>query len=127
MSSQQTPPLLYPNLATGRPSPSPPFSSSHSDGSFGTVFIVLAVILVVSMAACFIGRLCNRRHHHSHQLPAEPQRAGDVESGLGKGTPATKKVSFANGGGPSESKPDNNGQNGGEARSGHEEGLKAGQ
>ncbi|KAJ4711097.1 Transmembrane protein [Melia azedarach] len=62
--------LVYPNTAA-RP---PPTSSSHSDGSFGTVFIVLAVIVVISAIACCLGRLCNRRIHrekppkHSHNF-----------------------------------------------------------
>ncbi|MED6143678.1 hypothetical protein PIB30_007976 [Stylosanthes scabra] len=41
----------------------------ESNGSFGTVFIVLAVILVISVLACVLGRLCNKRfsnRHHSH-------------------------------------------------------------
>ncbi|XAR48068.1 hypothetical protein NMG60_11030776 [Bertholletia excelsa] len=114
-SISSTPPLLYPNPATSQP---------PSSGAVGTVFIVLGVKL--AMAACFFGRLCNRRHHSSHQL-STLRRVGDVESGLGWATPAPKKVSFANGGDPSESKPDSNGEKSRETRSGYEEGLKAGQ
>ncbi|KAL2233617.1 uncharacterized protein LOC105156608 [Sesamum indicum] len=49
-------------------------TSSNSNGSFGPVFIVLAVILVVSAVACVLGRLCSRRHHrgkevHHHHNP----------------------------------------------------------
>lgn len=53
-------PSPFPTPVTQRPAP-----SHHSNGSFGTVFIVLAVIVVVSAIACFLGRLCNRRHNHS--------------------------------------------------------------
>ncbi|KAK9276134.1 hypothetical protein L1049_005665 [Liquidambar formosana] len=57
MSLSQQPVVVYPNTATRAP-------SSHSNGSFGTVFIVLAVIVVVSAIACFLGRLCSKRVHH---------------------------------------------------------------
>ncbi|XP_057810983.1 uncharacterized protein LOC131025292 [Salvia miltiorrhiza] len=52
--------------------------SSHSDGSYATVFIVLAVICAVGVAACVYGWLCNRpshrdegaeKHHHHHPPP----------------------------------------------------------
>ncbi|KAJ4973609.1 hypothetical protein NE237_006783 [Protea cynaroides] len=52
------PVIVYPNTV----SPSP---SSHSKGSFGMVFIVLAVIVVLSAIACFLGRLCSRRSSSS--------------------------------------------------------------
>ncbi|XVF02465.1 hypothetical protein REPUB_Repub04eG0177700 [Reevesia pubescens] len=54
----QQPVVVYPNTVSGQ---APPSHHSHSDGSFGTVFIVLAVIIVISAIACFLGRLCNRR------------------------------------------------------------------
>ncbi|KAL4348358.1 hypothetical protein GQ457_17G013390 [Hibiscus cannabinus] len=50
---QQQPAVVYPNNV--------PPSHSHSNGSFGPVFMVLAVIAVISAIACFIGRMCNRR------------------------------------------------------------------
>ncbi|WRX13619.1 hypothetical protein QQP08_006865 [Theobroma cacao] len=53
----QQPVVVYPNTVSGQAPP----SHSHSNGSFGTVFIVLAVIVVISAIACFLGRLCNRR------------------------------------------------------------------
>lgn len=56
---QQQPVVVYPNPVTKQP----PGSSHHSNGSFGTVFIILAVIAVVSAIACLLGRLCNRRAH----------------------------------------------------------------
>ncbi|KAI3817543.1 hypothetical protein L1987_11338 [Smallanthus sonchifolius] len=61
MSVQQAdqPPLVYPVSETNPPSHRP------SDGSFGEVFIVLAVIVVVSAVACFLGRLCNKRYNKS--------------------------------------------------------------
>ncbi|KAB2624733.1 hypothetical protein D8674_016393 [Pyrus ussuriensis x Pyrus communis] len=60
------PVLVYPNNVNKQPS-----SSHHSNGSFGTVFIVLAVIIVISAIACFLGRLCNRRLNSSrpHRQP----------------------------------------------------------
>ncbi|MBA0805497.1 hypothetical protein Gohar_005010, partial [Gossypium harknessii] len=57
MSTQpQQPVVVLPNTVPGQAPP----SHNHSDGSFGTVFIVLAVIIVISAIACFLGRLCNR-------------------------------------------------------------------
>ncbi|KZV24430.1 hypothetical protein F511_24225 [Dorcoceras hygrometricum] len=55
MSTQ--PVEFYPAPITTQP------SSSHSNGSFGPVFVVLAVIIVVSAVACVLGRLCGRRRH----------------------------------------------------------------
>ncbi|KAK8636684.1 hypothetical protein V6N13_124424 [Hibiscus sabdariffa] len=52
---QQQPGVVYPNNVP------PSHTHSHSDGSFGPVFMVLAVIVVISAIACFIGRMCNRR------------------------------------------------------------------
>ncbi|KAL8241630.1 hypothetical protein R6Q59_011932 [Mikania micrantha] len=54
--AEQTP-LIYPVSETNPPSHHQP------DGSFGSVFIVLAVIVVISAVACFLGRLCNKRHN----------------------------------------------------------------
>ncbi|XP_020228844.1 uncharacterized protein LOC109809851 [Cajanus cajan] len=53
------------------PTNQPPSSSHHSNGSFGAVFIVLAIILVISVVACFLGRLCNRRYNKT-QRPLNP-------------------------------------------------------
>ncbi|CAM8916109.1 hypothetical protein QQ045_033600 [Rhodiola kirilowii] len=50
-----------------------PPPSHHSNGSFGTVFIVLAVITVISGLACFIGRLCNKRTLKRQQYPKQKQ------------------------------------------------------
>lgn len=92
---QQQPVLVYPNTVTGEP------PSHHSNGSFGTVFIVLAVIIVVSAIACFLGRLCNRRYNK--QKPAKqnhnfrPKDNGDIEFGFGKKKVPTGKPS-GNGG-----------------------------
>ncbi|GAB4839794.1 hypothetical protein Ancab_020504 [Ancistrocladus abbreviatus] len=53
--------VVYPTTVTNTQ------PSSHSNGSFGAVFIVLAVIIVVSAIACCLGRLCTKRSQHSNQ------------------------------------------------------------
>ncbi|ESW25733.1 hypothetical protein PHAVU_003G060900 [Phaseolus vulgaris] len=80
------------------PTNQPP-SSHHSKGSFGAVFIVLGIILVISVVACFLGRLCNKRYnsHSSSQRPPKQQRPqihdlrprdeGDIEFGVDKRMP----------------------------------------
>ncbi|KAH7570288.1 hypothetical protein ACOSP7_018337 [Xanthoceras sorbifolium] len=55
----QQPATIYPTVTM----PPPSSSSHHSNGSFGTVFIVLAVIVVLSGISCCLGRVCNRRFH----------------------------------------------------------------
>ncbi|WCJ38447.1 hypothetical protein M5689_019508 [Euphorbia peplus] len=55
---QQQPVVVYPNTVSGQPAP---VTHSHSNGSFGTVFIVLAVIIVISGIACCLGRFCSKR------------------------------------------------------------------
>ncbi|KAL2344332.1 hypothetical protein Fmac_005617 [Flemingia macrophylla] len=78
------------------PTNQPPSSiSHHSNGSFGAVFIVLAIILVISVVACFLGRLCNRRynsHSTSQRIPKQHRQQihnlhprdnqGDIELGF---------------------------------------------
>lgn len=49
--------------------------SSHSDGSYGPVFIVLAVIFVIGVAACVLGRLCSRRRHHDDGPRRHPPKS----------------------------------------------------
>ncbi|KAG5001693.1 hypothetical protein AAZX31_08G276800 [Glycine max] len=56
------------------PTNQPPSSSHHSNGSFGAVFIVLAIILVISVVACFLGRLCNKRYNNSHSNRQKPSK-----------------------------------------------------
>ncbi|CAJ2636459.1 unnamed protein product [Trifolium pratense] len=80
----QQPVQVYPKTVTNQPSP------HHSNGSFGTVFIVLAIILVISVVACFLGRLCNRRynknndnnqsrqHNSLQRRPANPNRQQQI-------------------------------------------------
>ncbi|XAR65070.1 hypothetical protein NMG60_11009036 [Bertholletia excelsa] len=112
---QQQPVLVYPNTGTATTTTTtmPESSSSRSDGSFGAVFVVLAVIVVISAVACFLGRLCSRKFHRQskpnkqgkqkgHQSgPREKQGKqnnsqrfhggdGDIEFGFGKGFPNTK-------------------------------------
>lgn len=70
MQQQQQPVQVYPTSVTYE---SPPH---HSNGSFGSVFVVLAIIIVISAVACCLGRLCNRRgHSHGHnQKHVKPQK-----------------------------------------------------
>ncbi|KAK4423827.1 hypothetical protein Salat_1965600 [Sesamum alatum] len=110
-------------------------TSSNSNGSFGPVFIVLAVIVVVSAVACVLGRLCSRRHHHrakevhhhskkannkqvsdglgpkeweSRQKPSFNMRDGDIEFGFDlKRMPSAKMA--GNGGGGMGKPPHHNG------------------
>ncbi|GFP88037.1 hypothetical protein PHJA_000947400 [Phtheirospermum japonicum] len=58
-------------------------NSSHSNGSFGPVFIVLAVIIVVSAVACVLGRLCSKRHHRAKEGSHKPPKASKQSQGLG--------------------------------------------
>ncbi|KAK1425867.1 hypothetical protein QVD17_21229 [Tagetes erecta] len=51
--SQQMP-VVYPVTNTLPP------TSGSSNGSYGPVFIVLAIMITVSAFACFLGRLCNK-------------------------------------------------------------------
>lgn len=65
--------------------------SAHSDGSYGPVFIVLAVIFVIGVAACVLGRLCSRRRHrdngrpHHHQVHHQPPKSNAAEQSHGLG------------------------------------------
>lgn len=54
--------VAYPNYDVIRKPNSP-----HSNGNYVPVFVVLAVIVVISAAACALGRLCNRRHHRDKE------------------------------------------------------------
>ncbi|XP_058744521.1 uncharacterized protein LOC131617193 [Vicia villosa] len=56
----QQPVQVYPTAVTNQP------SSHNSNGNYGPVFIVLAILLVISVIGCFLGRLCNRRKHNSN-------------------------------------------------------------
>lgn len=122
MSSE--PAEFYPTPITSQP------NSSRSNGSFGPVFVVLAVIIVVSAVACVLGRLCGRRRHHpnqaSHNTKAQKQRYdfgpkewepkqkpsfgvrdGDIEFGFDKKIPGGKTA--AKGGGAAGQPPYNGG------------------
>ncbi|CAH8386913.1 unnamed protein product [Eruca vesicaria subsp. sativa] len=104
----QQPVVVYPNAYTTEnaypsTSSSPASYTSVSSGSFGTVFIVVAVILVLSVVACIFGRLCSRKirgskQQHSKQprrekesstksheirpVEFEPRERGDLEFGV---------------------------------------------
>lgn len=89
---QQQPVMVYPNTVNQQP-------SHHSNGSFGTVFIVLAVIVVISAIACFLGRLCNRRmqhpkakqNHASSRHKESRPKAKDIEFGFEMSRPVRPK------------------------------------
>ncbi|KAL4383476.1 hypothetical protein GQ457_15G003390 [Hibiscus cannabinus] len=106
MSTQpQQPVVVYPNNVPGGQVPPP---HGHSDGSFGPVFIVLAVIIVISAIACFIGRLCNRRRNQTEPSGQNRDRDSrpkerDVEFGFDGRIPAAggKPPAGGNGGEPS--------------------------
>lgn len=112
-------------------------ASSHSNGSFGPVFAVLAVIVVVSAVACVLGRLCSKRHHRakeaghhpnkakpgkqqshsglgpkeweSRQKPSFNMRDGDIEFGFDKKTASAKGAKNGGGGGGGKAKPPHGG------------------
>ncbi|KAI3763553.1 hypothetical protein L2E82_13478 [Cichorium intybus] len=81
-------PIVYPVSDTI------PTSNHSSNGSYGTVFIVLAVIIILSAFACFLGRLFNKRQNvatpSTHSLPTKEKHAkrnakdGDIEFGYDK-------------------------------------------
>uniref|UniRef100_A0A5B7APX8 Transmembrane protein n=1 Tax=Davidia involucrata TaxID=16924 RepID=A0A5B7APX8_DAVIN len=119
----QQPVLVYPNTVTSEP-------SSHPNGSFGTVFIVLAVIVVISAIACCLGRFFNRHYQHlkakqnSQNHPSRPKgearqnhtfdpKEGDIEFGFDKGIQTGKPVGNGNSRGH---KPSENGEFKGERR-----------
>lgn len=111
----QQPVLVYPNSEAGQP-----YSHHSSDGSFGMVFVVLAVVIAVSAIACFLGRLCNRRYQ-TDQKPAKrnqhqprTKEAGDIEYGFDKKIPASKTA--GNGGSRGGHKPTQNGRERGEMK-----------
>ncbi|KAJ6898184.1 hypothetical protein NC652_024876 [Populus alba x Populus x berolinensis] len=113
---QQQPVVLYPNTVARQA------SSSHSNGSFGTVFIVLAVIVVISAIACCLGRICNKRlnkqkvnnnklsqQHSQHNLTFRPkERESDLEFGFDKGFPEARHANMK-GSDPRGHKPFGNG------------------
>ncbi|KAF7829356.1 Transcription factor bHLH90 [Senna tora] len=90
---QQQPAQVYPTTTTVTNQP-PNSHHSNGNGSFGTVFIVLAVILVISALACFLGRLCNRRQQNQNPAHLFRPKEGDVELGLDKRIPSPAGVRF---------------------------------
>ncbi|KAF6157402.1 hypothetical protein GIB67_004340 [Kingdonia uniflora] len=75
---------IYPNPELLRP--------SHSKGSFGPVFIVLAVIVVISAIACFLGRFCARKFSHPKERGNDGLRPkeSDIEFGSKERFPTAK-------------------------------------
>ncbi|XP_050206118.1 uncharacterized protein LOC126655838 [Mercurialis annua] len=98
MQQQQQPVVVYPNTMTGQqPPPTGPFPHSHhSNGSFGTVFIILAVIVVISGIACFLGRVCNKRkggqdHGHGHGHGHHQERSKEQKKPSGSAGESQQK------------------------------------
>ncbi|KAF8040799.1 hypothetical protein BT93_B2892 [Corymbia citriodora subsp. variegata] len=69
--------MMYPYNVPGQP---PPYSRPHSDGSFGGVFIVLAVIVLVSAVACCLGRFCGRRREKPKGVSKKQVAAGAAKA-----------------------------------------------
>ncbi|KAL1355323.1 hypothetical protein HN51_007373 [Arachis hypogaea] len=108
---QQPVQQVYPTTYTYE---SPPH---HSNGSFGSVFVVLAIIIVISAVACCLGRLCGRKSHghslkHSKQQKQQkqnqnhhdfrPTKEVDIEFGFDKKIAASKPMNghgYGHGGG----------------------------
>lgn len=100
MSTPQTkvePVVVYPNSVSSQAPPTIS-QSHHSGGSFATVFIVLAVIVVISAIACFLGRLCSRRmvgrtkpaSKPNHNNFCRPKGQRDMELGFDERIPTAK-------------------------------------
>ncbi|KAF8378282.1 hypothetical protein HHK36_029621 [Tetracentron sinense] len=88
-----SPPVVdYPNTVTTQP-------STHPNGSFGTVFIVLAVIVVLAAIACFLGRFCNRRFSRQKAKPNHSfhPKERDIEIGFKKKIPTAMPAGAGNG------------------------------
>lgn len=135
---QQQPNFVYPDTAATAGIQPPP--SHHSNGSFGAVFIVLAVIVVISALACFLGRLCNRRVENQRPKPEKthggarprgkepklhPDKEGDIEFGFDLKNPNGKGKFPSGGNGGSKGKGNGNGNgNGPHGPNGHGNSFK---
>lgn len=97
-------PIVYPVTGTV------PTTTHSSNGSYGAVFIVLAVIVTISALACFLGRMFNKRENEArpsrHNAPTKEKDAkrnpngvqtkdGDIEFGYDKRL-ASAKVTNTN-------------------------------
>ncbi|KAJ8547640.1 hypothetical protein K7X08_011226 [Anisodus acutangulus] len=147
----QQPAQVYPNNPNNFPSqpnniPMTQSSSSHhSNGSFVSVFVVLAIVFVVSAIACVVGRLCSKKSHDPKvkKSQGQPQKqkegkknkhnefhnkreGGDIEFGFDKRI-ASSKVAAAHGNHYKGSKPfKNSGGKGGAGFSGNHIDFKLG-
>ncbi|KAF6155446.1 hypothetical protein GIB67_019972 [Kingdonia uniflora] len=63
--SVSAPVVIYPNTVTTQP-------ASHFKSSFRPVYIILAVIVVLTAISCFLGQLCARRFSNP-----KPRRESD--------------------------------------------------
>ncbi|KAL3726533.1 hypothetical protein ACJRO7_031434 [Eucalyptus globulus] len=94
---------VFPDTFT-RPQPSSSSQQhSHSSGSFGTVFMVLAIVLAVSAIACCFGRFCNRRSRtddpSAKQTRRPHPRENDIEFGFDGRTRTGANPTVGNNGG----------------------------
>ncbi|XP_062220074.1 uncharacterized protein LOC133919637 [Phragmites australis] len=91
MSSLPQPTLYYPNsVMHAQP------ATAASNGSFGPVFAVLAVISFLAVAACVVGRLCGRRLSKKKSADQDFYGSnpvgGDLEKGFEIKYPAMKPM-----------------------------------
>uniref|UniRef100_A0A1D1Y4C9 Putative lipoprotein MPN_097 n=1 Tax=Anthurium amnicola TaxID=1678845 RepID=A0A1D1Y4C9_9ARAE len=88
MASFPPPAVVYPRSNPTGPHP------SHSRGSFGPVFIVLAVITVLAAIACFLGRACARRYSQAQPRGRQGRTfaKGDLEDRFEMSIPAAKSA-----------------------------------
>ncbi|KAJ8439541.1 hypothetical protein Cgig2_007058 [Carnegiea gigantea] len=67
--------VVYPTTMTTTTTSTNEDNPSQASGSFGMVFVVLAIILVVSAVACVLGRFCTKKSNKSHQPKAHKQQS----------------------------------------------------
>ncbi|KAM7269659.1 hypothetical protein ACFE04_025156 [Oxalis oulophora] len=101
---QQQPVYGYPNTLLTPPT----VTVTHSNGSFGAVFIVLAVIIVISGIACCLGRFCSKKKSYrndkvkvkpfkeKHKKGHQAERDIDLEFGFDKKIAAGKPAGLRN-------------------------------
>ncbi|KAF1875103.1 hypothetical protein Lal_00007719 [Lupinus albus] len=107
LQQQQQPVQVYPDTVTDQ---SP---SYNSNGSVGSVFIVLAIIVVISAVGFCLGWFCSRRHNQKHAKQQKqqnhhhnmPPKEVDIEFGFDKKIAASKPNGHGAARGPMAMKP----------------------